>query len=198
MNFLKKWTGCILSFVAGVLGLSLGCINGLTLAYSSDTSAASAAAGITIPEASFSGSTSVYEMVNDATIQTELVFLKVLTIVILVMSALLIVNAIVLQLKNLNVIKSSHIAFDIVTYVLVGLFAVVSILFLVVSILYANGVAETALETLQANYAALPVAQLITYNVKSGIGAYQPIMVVVSVITAIATSVFTALNRKAN
>ena len=207
MNFLKKWMGCIISFVAGVCGLALSACTGmrLTSIVSSDAMPALNSSTSKIVKAfKVITDSELYTQAKDLGVTTEFVWLKVFAIITLIISILLIVYSIVLLLKNLNVIKSSHIAFDIVGIVLVLLFVISTIGLMITTNVYANAIESATIDALTAGYTLKLVAMgqpataisAIKFNVTAKMGVYQPIMLTISIIALILTSTFAFLKRK--
>ena len=203
MSIVKKWAYCVITFIAGVLGLALSATTGMKVVTTIDGSAI----GQTIDGSSkivkafkVLTDSDLMEQAKALDIKSEFVTMKVFAIITLVLSILLIVYAVIALLQNLNVIKSNHIAFDIVAITLVVLFLVATIGLLVSSNAYA-GALEKATETiiiplkLSATELA-PYISVLKWNATASVGVYQPFMLVVSIITAIVTGTFTILNRK--
>ena len=117
MNFVKKWTSCILSFVCGVLGLALSACSGMIVKATVDTTALGGEISkIDEMTKAFKVITdnSLYKDAKSLGIGTEFVWLKVFAILTLVISVLLIIFALIKLLQNVNLIKTNHIAIDIV------------------------------------------------------------------------------------
>ena len=136
MDFLKKWASCIISFVAGFLGLILSLCSGMKSSYSIVSSTELVPVNVSHAE-----TTKAHKMLTDSKladqaktydVASEFNALKTFSVIMTVVSVLLIVFAIVMLLKNLNVIKAEHVAFDIVGFVLAGLL-LVSVIGLVVT-----------------------------------------------------------------
>ena len=197
MAILKKWIGCVISFVAGVCGLVLSACSGMVVKGSIDASQ------LGMEPQSINKTTKAFKVITDSSLYsdakelglgTEFIWLKIFAIITLIVSVLLVVYSIISLLQNLNVIKSSHIAFDIVGISLVALLLVSTIGLLVTTNVYASGTEEKMLNMMSlefGNYASLVDINL---NIKHGI--YQPAMLTISIITAIVTSTFTFLKRK--
>ena len=190
MSIVKKWAGCVMSFIAGVLGLALSSCSGMKVV-------------VKTPVGSETTVTKAFKVITDsdlldqakaAGLKSEFVMMKVFAIITLIVSVLLIVYSVVALLQNLNVIKSSHIAFDIAGWVLVGLFLVAIIGLVISSNDYGSEIASVTEKGLEATYAAMGQPINITVNAK--LGAYQITMLVVSIVTAIVTGVFAFLKRK--
>ena len=169
MSIVKKWTGCVMAFMAGVLGLAM-----------------SASSGMVIKTPLGSSTTKAYKVITESElmdtakllgVKSEFVLMKAFSIITLIIAVLLIAYSIVALLQNLNVIKSSHIAFDIAGWVLVGLFVISTIALLVSSNGYAGAMEKVGIPSVK-------------------VGLYQPFMLVVSIIAAIVTGIFAFLKRK--
>lgn len=191
MSILKKWAGCVMSFIAGVLGLALSATTGMKVV--------TEVVGNKIPDAS--KTVKAFKVITDSNLYdeaklagngTEFVWLKIFAILTLIISILLIVYSIISLLQNVNVIKSTHIAFDIVGWALVGLFLIATIGLLISSNVYAN-VTETSTIASVMNLLGVPKSVI---SCKASVGVYQPVMLVVSIITAIVTGVFSFLKKK--
>lgn len=209
MNFVKKWIGCIISFVAGVCGLALSACTGMVASGKIDASAITGTVGadysMTIPESTTKAfkvltDADLYDQAKLAGIGTEFMVMKVFAIITLIVSVLLIAYAIVLLLKNLNVIKFDSKIFDIVGIVLAGLFLIATIGLFVSSNSYANAMQDVTIDSIKAMYMAqgIPATLIpqIKFNVDVALGVYQPTMLVISIITAIVVVTFTFINRK--
>ena len=196
MNFLKKWMSCIISFVAGVCGLALSASTGMVTKIATDN--AQLAQGLKAMGLE-SDSTKAFKVLTDGDLYTkakaagigdEFMFMKVFAIITLSVSILLIVYAIVMLLKNLNVIKFESKIFDVVGICLFVLLLVATIGLLISS----NSFAAAQEDKLVAGLTALGYASLV--NVKVGVGVYQPAMLVISIIGILAVGAFTFLNKK--
>ena len=175
MSIVKKWAGCVMAFIAGVLGLAM-----------------SASSGMVIKTPLGSSTTKAYKVITESElmdtakllgVKSEFVLMKAFAIITLIIAVLLIAYSIVALLQNLNVIKSSHIAFDIAGWVLVGLFVISTIALLVSSNGYATAIEDSVIAAAS--------------GIKSvKVGLYQPFMLVVSIIAAIVTGIFAFLKRK--
>lgn len=199
MNFLKKWMGCIVSFVAGVCGLALSACSGMVTKLTADSSLA--AYGLE----SRSESTKAFKVLTDGDLYTqakeaglgsEFMVMKVFAIITLVVSILLIVYALVMLLKNLNVIKFNGKILDIVGISLFVLLLISTIGLLISSNNYASAMEKATLKSLQGLGALLGVdiSTLVSLNISTGV--YQPTMLVISIIGALAVGTFTFLNLK--
>lgn len=185
MSIVKKWANCVIAFVAGVLGLAMSATTGMKVL---TTIGATGATNNKIVKAfKVLTDSSLLDEAKRYGVENDFICMKVFAIITLIAAILLIVWSIVMLLQNLNVIKSSHIAFDIVTIALVVLFLVATIGLLVSSNAYGNAITG-AIE------AAYPAAYQVSSTAK--LGVYQPFMLVVSIITAIVTGTFTFLNKK--
>lgn len=196
MDFLKKWASCIISFVAGVLGLVLSLCSGMK----NSVSVVSEQLGI---NGSQSESTKAHKMITDSALadqakgynaSTEFGWLKAFSIIMTIVSILLIVYALVMLLKNVNVIKSDNAAFDIVGIVLAALLLVTVVGLVITSNVYANAVESAVIDGLKLQYAQY--ISLMTISVSVSVGVYQWTMLVVGVIAAIASTTFIVLKRK--
>ena len=117
--------------------------------------------------------------------------MKVFAIITLVISILLIVYAIVMLLKNLNVIKSESIIFDIIGWSLAGLFLIATICLLVSSNVFANDVVEFLVSNLETMGLTKDLI-----NITCKVGLYQPCMLGTSIILALVSAVFAVIKRK--
>ena len=196
MEFIKKWASCLFSFIAGALGLLLSLCTGM----SNTVSITSPALGIN--EVSES-TTKAHKMLTDSSLatqaetynaSTEFGWLKAFSIIMMVVSILLIVFAIVMLLKNVNVIKSDSSVFDICEIVLAGLLLVAVIGLVVSSTVYAGALEEGITAALGLKYASMISA--LTISVSVSVGIYQWVMLVVGIISALAITTFNVLNRK--
>lgn len=196
MEFLKKWIGCILSFVAGVLGLSLSACTGMIVSGTVDLSA------MGMGTQSINEVTKAFKVLTDSSLYTdakaanlgsEFMTMKVFAIITLVVSILLIVYSIIMLLKNLNVIKSDSIVFDIIGWTLAALLLIATIGLLVSSNVYAGAVVDHTVSGL-VNGMGLPENFI---NITGKVGLYQPMMLGVSIVLAIVTAVFAVIKRKA-
>ena len=205
MSFVKKWMGCIISFVAGVCGLALSACSGMVASGMIDASAINSAYSSTIPEnvtKAFKVLTDkeLYTQAKSLNIGSEFMIMKVFAIITLIISVLLIAYAIVMLLKNLNVIKCESKIFDIVGLVLVGLFLIAVVGLFISSSCYANAMQDALISSAKASYLNLGIPQAalpnIKFNINVELGAYQPIMLTVAIITAIIVGTFAFIHRK--
>ncbi len=176
MQIIKKWGSCAFSFIAGVLALALSACSGMisiqTIMGKSTIDVTKAFKVLTDKE--------LLTQAKSAGLQTEFVTMKVFSIVLTVLAALLIVYSLIMLLKNVNVIKSESKIFSIVGLLLIGLFLIATIGVLVSSNVYAGAMAEFANKLL----AQSPYTSVASASVK--IGVYQPIMLVTGIVSAIA------------
>lgn len=100
---------------------------------------------------------------------TEFSWLKAFSIVMTVVSTLLVVFAIVMLLKNVNVIKSDSSVFDICELVLAGLLLVAVIGLVISSTVYAGALEEGIIVALGLKYASIISALIISVTVSVGI-----------------------------
>lgn len=186
MSILKKWTSCIVSFVAGVLALAMSAVSGMV--------AITSIPGI----ANEKSITKAFKVITDSTLldqaksldlEAKFMIMKVFAIILMVIAVLLLVYAIIMLLKNLNVIKSESNAFGIVGIVLSVLFIVTAIALLIASNSYAG-----AMESVMSKLISISTAGLGSLSVK--VGLYQPFMLVISIVSVISISVFEILNLK--
>ncbi|MBQ8615806.1 MAG: hypothetical protein IJ415_04495 [Clostridia bacterium] len=193
MDFLKKWIGCILSFVAGVLGLAMSACTGMIIS-GSYTHPLAGVQNVNEVTKAFKVLTdsSLYSDAKAYGLGSEFMTMKVFAIITLVISILLIVYAIIMLLKNLNVIKSNSIVFDIIGWTLVALFLIATIGLLVSSNVYAGGVVDFQVSLLTK--AGIPENLI---DITGKVGLYQPFMLGTSIILAIVTAVFAVIKLKA-
>ncbi len=196
MNFVKKWISTIISFVAGVCGLAFSACSGMvTDIVAKDTQLAQGlkAMGLT------SNSTKAFKVLTDGDLYTEakaagigdeFMVMKVFAIITLIVSIILIIYAIVMLLKNLDVIKYDSKIFDIVGICLFALLLIATIGLLISSNAFANAQEDKLTAALTA------MGYISMVNIKVGLGVYQPIMLVVAIVSALAVSTFTFINRK--
>lgn len=220
MNFLKKWMTTIISFVAGVCGLALSATVGMKAVGMIDASALEPqlhgdySQGFKETTKAFRVLTDsdLYKNAKSAGIGSEFMVMKVFAIITLIISLLLIAYAIVMLLKNLNVIKCESKIFNIVGISLLVLLAVATIGLLVSSYGYANAIEESNMAIIQARNefeaglrAEMPEAmhsmiptllQGVKITASASIGFYQPAMLVISIVSALAVGAVTFLNRK--
>ncbi len=196
MEFLKKWASCIFSFVAGALGLILSLCTGM----SNSISITSTSLGINEVSESI---TKAHKMLTDSALKTqaetynastEFGWLKAFSIIMTVVSIALVIYSIVMLLKNVNVIKSNNSIFDIFGFVLAGLLLVSVIGLMISSSVYANALEEGISAVLGLKYASIITALSITVSVS--VGVYQWIMLIVGIVSAIAITTLTILDRK--
>lgn len=192
MNFIKKWLGCIVSFISGVCGLALSACPGMVMSMKMNVPGV-AAENVNETTKAFKIITDgdLYTQAKELGLKTEFVWMKIFAIAILVISIILILYSIVLLLKNLNVIHASDKVFDIITIVLIALFLVITIGLMISSSVYAGSLNDVMLDTLKLS--GIPM-EYIKLSIK--VGAYQIAMLIISIIAFIATSVVTFLNRK--
>ncbi len=202
MSLLKKWLGCVLSFVLGVCGLSLSACSGMIVERSIDASALGAV-GASITSKS-SETTKAYKVITDSDLfksakdmdlTAEFVWMKVFAVITLVLSILLIVYSVVLLLKNLNIIKTKSKIFDIITISLIVLTLVSVVGLMITSNIYAEAVEDKVTSIIKA---MLPVAYIskIKYNASVNIGLYQPIMLTVSIVVTLLVLANQFFNKK--
>ena len=198
MDFLKKWASCIVSFVAGFLGLILSLCTGMKSSYSVVSNTPAVPVNVSNSE-----TTKAHKMLTDSKladqaelydVKTEFNWLKTFSVIMTVVSILLIVYAVVMLLKNLNVIKFEHAIFDIAGIVLAGLLLVAVIGLVITSNVYANAMEDAVEGALKLGYASY--ISYLTVSVSVSVGVYQWTMLVVGVIAAIASTTFIILKRK--
>ena len=203
MSFVKKWISTIVSFVAGVCGLALSACSGMVASGMVDASA------LGMGKNPVDSTTKAFKVLTDADLYkkakelklgTEFMLMKVFAIITLIISILLIIYAIVMLLKNLNVIKCESKIFNIVGIALVALLLIATIGLLITSNNYANAMEDATINGLKAMYLLGGVPETALSNIKFDInvkvGLYQPIMLVISIISAIVVSTFTFIKRK--
>lgn len=173
---IKKWGSCVFSFIAGVLALALSACSGMV-------------AVKTVMGQSTTDITKAFKVLTDknlltqakaAGLQSEFMTMKVFSIILTVLAALLIVYSIIVLLKNVNVLKSESKIFSIVGLILIGLFLIASIGVLVSSNIYAGAMAEHANKLFEQ----LNISAVASASVK--IGVYQPIMLATGIVSALA------------
>lgn len=204
MNFLKKWLGCILSFVAGVLGLALSACSGMVVGGNIDATALGA--GVTDMGTEVTKGFEVitkgelYDSAKSMNLTSEFVALKVFAFITLIASILLIAYSVVLLLKNLNVIKCDHKAFNIITIALNSFLLVATIGLLITSCVYANAVegVVTDMAKLSFTTSGLTAEQIaaIKFNISASVGLYQPLMLAFSAVSVITIIIISYLKRK--
>ncbi len=186
MDILKKWTSCIVSFVAGVLALAMSAVSGMVAVTSIPTMA---------NETSI---TKAYKVLTDnqlleeakkAGLESKFITMKVFSVILTVVAVLLLIYSIVMLLKNLNVIKSESKVFGIVGIILSVLFIATAIAVLVASNSYAS-----AMQSVMADLVSLQTSGLGSISIK--VGLYQPFMLITSIISGLAISAFEILNLK--
>ena len=173
MSILKKWAGCVISFVAGVLGLALSASTGMKITTPLGSSTTKAHKVITDSD--------LMDMAEAFKIDGEFVLMKVFAIITLIVSALLIIYSIICLLQNLKVIKLSTKVLTFIELALVVLLLVATIGLLIASNNYAS---------------AMEDAMAIMGVTKVGLGVYQPVMLTVAIITAVVTGIFSFLKKK--
>lgn len=205
MSLLKKWIGCIISFVAGVCGLALSACSGM-VAYAMVDATTIGGAKTRLVDST----TKAFKVLTDSDLYTEakefdigaeFMWMKVFAIITLVISILLIAYAIIMLLKNLNVIKCDSKIFDIIGIVLGALFLIATIGLLITSNIYANAMEDAVLNLakgvtliqLGGNEALL---DNVKFDVNVKLGVYQPTILVIAIITAIVVGTFTFIKRK--
>ncbi len=186
MSILKKWTSCVVSFIASVLAFAMSAVSGMVAVTTlpvvgKETSITKAFKVITDGE--------LLEQAKNLDLEDKFMAMKVFSIILMVVAVLLLVYSIVILLKNLNVIKLESKAFGIVGIVLSVLFIVSALAVLLASNSYAG-----AMETTMAEVIKLQTAGLGSISVK--IGLYQPFMLVTSIVSGVSVSTFEALNFK--
>lgn len=201
MSLLKKWASCVISFIAGVCGLALSACSGMVVktvfpeslaAYDikSSTETTKAFKVLTDKE--------LYTQAKEAGIGSEFMVMKVFAIITLIISVLLIAYAIVMLLKNLNVIKFESKIFDIVGISLIAVLLVATIGLLISSNNYANEMEKVVKADVAVGMKQLEtlIGSAINWKLTISVGVYQPTMLVISIISALAVGTFTFLNKK--
>ena len=201
MKLLKKWASCVISFVAGVCGLALSACSGMVAkVVFPDTVAAYGVESSTQTTKAFKVLTDkdLYTQSKDLGVGSEFMVMKVFAIITLIISVLLIVYAIVMLLKNLNVIKFESKIFDIVGISLFVALVVSTLGLLISSNNYASEMEKAMKGQLASSLKALEalIGSPIKWSANISVGAYQPIMLVISIISALAVGTFTFLNKK--
>lgn len=203
MNFVKKWISTIIAFVAGVCGLALSACTGMVASGYVDASA------LGMGKMPVDSTTKAFKVLTDGNlyneakelgIGAEFMVMKVFAIIALVVSVLLIVYAIVMLLKNLNVIKFESKFFTIVGLALFGLLLVSTIGLLIASNGYASAMEKATIDGLKEMFVLQGVPETalsnIKFNINIKVGVYQPAMLVVAIVSAIVVGTFTFINRK--
>lgn len=167
MKLVKKWFTCAITFVAGVLGLALSATSGMK-SLLGDKVVGKTKAFKVITDSDLADQAKLFK------ISGEFTWLKIFAIITLIVSVLLIIYAIVMLLKNLQIIKSNSSLFKTIGITLVALLLIATIGLLITSNVYAN-----AMEDVITKLNPLMSVKL---------GVYQPIMLVVGIITALTTS----------
>lgn len=175
MDLVKKWLSCIISFVAGVLGLSLSATSGMKTIVN-DKVVDKTKAFKVITDSKLADQAELYQA------STEFTWLKIFAIITLIVSVLLIIYAIILLLKNLDIIKSSSSLFGTTGILLASLLLISAIGLMITSNIYANAVQDFVVKL-------NPL-----FSMK--LGAYQPLILVISIITFIAIMTDWYFNRK--
>ena len=223
MNFIKKWISTLVSFVAGVCGLALSATVGMKASALIDASALQSALG-TDPSQKIKTTTKAYKVLTDSNLYTEakelgigseFMVMKIFAIFTLIISVLLIAYAIVMILKNLNVIKFESKIFNIVGISLLALLVVATIGLLVSSNSYASAMENARKDATMADMKAMFTSGLTAmltpmgmesmvealvaqtaFSFNVGVGVYQPAMLVISIISALVVGTFTFLNLR--
>ncbi len=199
MDFLKKWTSCIFSFIAGVLALAMSACTGMVVTGSINLTA------IGLGTKSVDKVTKAFKVLTDSSLYTdeknagigkEFITMKVFAIVTLVIAVLFIIYSIVMLLKNLNVIKSDIKALNIAGWSLVGLFLIATIGLLISSNTYANLAIELTKVELISLGVPTAIIPTLPIEVVGKVGLYQPFMLATSIVLALTTAVFAFINRK--
>ncbi len=190
MNFVKKWASCIISFVAGVCGLALSACSGMIAKLTANEALSAYLQSNTSTTKAFKVLTDsdLYEEAKLLGIDSEFMTMKIFAIITLVVSVLLIVYALVMLLKNLNVIKCESKLFDIVGIALFALLLVSTIGLLIASNGYAGAMKDVQMKSL-AQFGDM-------VSLKISVGVYQPAMLVISIISAVAYGAVMFLNKK--
>ena len=172
---LKKWLGCIVSFLVGVCGLTVLFLSGLKTDLFAFNSVSK-------------NYLKAYEIlkVRDMPQQTPSYLIEsykilfVIAIIAIVVYALLILWSIVLLLKNVNIIKKNSKAFNIVNSVLLGIVLIVLVGLILTTLNYAK------------NYDILIETSYAFINVKAHttIGAYQWVMCIFALIANLTNITF--------
>lgn len=202
MNLLKKWAGCVVSFIAGVLGLALSATVGMRSYAMVDVTAIGGSKTIITDEI-----TKGFKVLTDAELYNkskqlgvgdEFMTMKVFAIITLVASILLIAYAIIMLLKNLNVIKCESKIFDIVGICLLALLLIATIGLLVSSYAYAGAMEDSLMSAMKNVTASVPEAYLpmVIMSASVKIGFYQPAMLVISIISMLVVTVLSLVKRK--
>ena len=145
MNFVKKWISTIMAFVVGVCGLALSACTGMSAISKVNGSALAGTAVGDTSQTLYKEITKAFKVLTDGDLYTkskqfgigeEFMVMKSFAIITLIISVLLIVYAIVMLLKNLNVIKFESKIFTIVGLCLFGLLLFSTIELLIASYNY--------------------------------------------------------------
>ncbi len=189
MNFLKKWINTIVLFITGALGLLLSLCTGMTL---SASVAGKKALEKVVKAHKIVTDSKLVDEAKLYDVSSEFSRLKAFAIVGVIVSIILVIYAIVLLLKNLNLVKCENKIFDIVALALPVLLLVVMVLVLVFSNLYANALKEPISTILSLNTGA----PLSVIKVTAKVGIYQPLMIAISAIATIIIGTFAFLKAK--
>lgn len=215
MSIVKKWASCVVSFVAGVLGLALSACSGMIVTKLLDASALGTLGSAisfnqteTVKAHKVLTDSHLLKQAKELGVESEFLCLKVFAIITLAIAVLLIAYSVVMLLKNLNVIKTSNIVFEIVGVVLAVLFLVAAIGLIVSANNYANAMMPAAESTIKSMITLTLQAQglsgaaltqtlsAIKFDVVAKIGFYQPAILVTSIVTVIVSGLMFVLNRK--
>lgn len=197
MSFVKKWLSTIISFVAGVCGLALSACSGLVMKIVyADELKAMGLENMSDTTKAFKVLTdgNLYKDAKDMGIGSEFMVMKVFAIITLIVSILLIAYAVVMLLKNLNVIKLDGKIFDYIGLGLFALLLVATVGLMISSTAFADAMKEAGIALMLAD--GMPAEYLSLINIKINVGVYQIAMLVISIISAVAVGTFTFLNKK--
>ena len=171
MQMIKKWGSCAVSFLAGFLALVLGLIlpgmvTSMDMMGVSETEKTKAMDILT--DKDLLDGAKMYDL------ESEFSSMKTFSLILTIVAVLLIIYAVIVVLKKLDVIKFENKLFDYAGFALLALFLIAAIGVLITSLNYASEVTDVVSVAVEAMGGEASVK----------IGAYQPVMLVVSLLAA--------------
>ncbi len=180
MKVLTKWASCAMAFLAGVLTLLVSLGSGMVTSVAGQKETTQAMKVLT--DSKLADAAEMYGLAD------KFGAMKGFSVVLTIVAVLCVVYAVLMLLKNLNVLKVSDKVFSIVGIVLGVAFMAAAIGVFVASVGYANGVEDFVKKSYAA--AGMPV------KVSVKVGVFQPVMLVVGILTAAVIGVFEFLKLK--
>lgn len=168
---LKKWAGCVVSLISGILGLAMSATSGMVTKNPFTTETTKASEVLT--------NSDLLDASKLIGLESEFAWLKTVSVIMVVVSVILIVYGLVLLLKNINVIKSDNKVFGVINLVLSVALLVVAILLITATGSYCSALSDVSRKTVTAEA-----------------GFYQPFMLGVGLVATLVNCAVLFVRKK--